>query len=68
MTKKHFNALAAMFKRERPSENWDANKRVMWNALAQGVADECWAFNMRFDRARFIEACGGLFDMDRRAA
>ncbi len=62
MTKKHFNALAAMFKRERPTYRND-NKRIMWNSLVQGVADECWAFNMRFDRARFIEACGGLCEM-----
>jgi hypothetical protein len=68
MTKKHFISLAAMFKAERPQPHWDGNKLTVWNALVVGTADVCRQTNPRFDRERFITACGGLFDMNRRAA
>lgn len=61
MTKKHFEDLARTFKSERPSENWDANKLVMWNQLIKGVAGTCKRANPAFDCERFYMAAGGLF-------
>ncbi len=50
MSKKHFNALAA-----RIACIADAKAR---EEAARAVADACIEFNGRFDRARFLRACG----------
>ena len=63
MTKKHFIALAAALKGERPGENWDANKRMQWNLDVKAVVRVCKQFNGIFDTGRFIDACGGLFEV-----
>jgi hypothetical protein len=68
MTKKHFIEIAKAFKDERPGRNWDLNKLVMWNQLVVAMCAVFARENPRFDTVRFIKACGGLFDMDQRAA
>lgn len=61
MTKKHFNAIAAALKAERPGENWNANKHAQWDNDVRAMARVCRSFNPLFDVGPFIEACGGLF-------
>jgi len=50
MTKKHFIAMAAAIAKIKPK-----NKRKQ---LAEFNASEFAKFNPRFDRARFMAACG----------
>ena len=61
MSKKHFKAFAAALLNNRPGENWD--KRVQWNQDVKAIAAECRQFNSNFDYHRFIDACGGLFNV-----
>lgn len=63
MTRKHFSALAKQLKHNRPMEHWDANKRLQWTMDAKGVAFVCSTFNPLFDQDKFLEACGGLFNV-----
>ena len=63
MTRKHFKAIAEAFKYGRPAPHWDANKRTQWSMDVRAMADVCRTFNSGFDRDRFIEACGGLFNV-----
>lgn len=55
MTRKHFQALAAMLKQSRPDNPADC---IRWYALCNQLADFCQSQNARFDRAKFLEACG----------
>jgi hypothetical protein len=50
MSRKHFNALAFAIR-----EITDPNARRI---AAETVADACRQFNPRFDRERFMRACG----------
>lgn len=63
MTKKHFNLIALSLNGTRPEDNWDANKKVQWNLDVKVIANVCGSFNSNFDYHRFIDACGGLFDI-----
>ena len=62
MTKKHFEALAAaLFEaREHTGHNasWDDGVDAQWLKDVAVVADVCATTNPRFDRARFLAACG----------
>lgn len=58
MTKRHFIALARALLAERPGDNWDANKKVQWELDCKAVAKVCLAQNPRFDRGKFLLACG----------
>ena len=58
MTKKHFEALAAALKAEKPGLHWDPNKHVQWDNDVAAIASVCADFNGAFDRARFYKACG----------
>jgi len=62
MTRKHYVAIAGVLKSTRPAEHWDANKREQWTLDVRAIADVLAQDNARFDRARFIKACGGTFD------
>ena len=55
MTRKHFQALAQMFKRQ-----FDDNSTpvLQIKIMANEVADVCQSCNDRFDRQKFLEACG----------
>jgi hypothetical protein len=57
--KRHYEAIAAIFKVERPADNWDASKRMQHNCLLCNFVALFHADNPRFDAARFVEACGG---------
>lgn len=61
MTKKDYIAFAAAFKETRPGEHWNTNKRVQWDLDVRASARVFAANNPRFDGARYIAACGGLF-------
>ncbi len=63
MTRKDYVRLAEVFKDNRPEEHWDANKRVQWNLLVNGMAKALNADNHAFKPERFVDACGGLFDV-----
>ncbi len=57
MTKKHFEALAAALRENRfLPDNEAAN--VQWERCVEAVAAVGADFNPRFDRARFLAACG----------
>lgn len=61
MTKKHFDALAAALRAQKPEDTFDENRLLLiiqWRADAKVVADVCARFNPNFDRARFLAACG----------
>jgi hypothetical protein len=58
MTRKDYIAFAAAFKKEMPGANWDPNKRVQWALDILAVAAVLQADNGRFNRARFLTACG----------
>jgi hypothetical protein len=58
MSRKHFNALAAALKAEKPGENWSANKHVQWELDVKAIADTCAKFNPNFKLERFLAACG----------
>ncbi len=57
MSKKHFQKLADALKGCMPiPENSDP--MTAWRVTVQAVADVCASTNERFDRARFLAACG----------
>lgn len=59
MTRKHFEALAAVLKDHAVSArdgSRDEQHRVAW--IAADVATICASFNPYFDRTRFLKACG----------
>lgn len=59
MTKKHFVALAASLASTKPDANVDAPEHyAQWLFDARAIADVCASTNARFDRARFLAACG----------
>lgn len=62
MSKRHFEALAAALKHERPEAHWNANKLVQWDLDCKAIARACQQSNPRFDAARFYKACGELFN------
>jgi hypothetical protein len=61
MTKQHFESIADVLKRERPDRDgtrWAAGARDEWSTIVLQFAAMCAAQNARFDRARFLIACG----------
>ncbi len=62
-TKRHHEAIAATMKAERPGLFWDANKRTQWNMDVKALALMFDRDNLAFISSKFIEACGGLFDV-----
>ena len=55
MTKKHFIAMASEFKRNRPLMDWSA-----WMQSIESFIVIARTTNPRFDRARFLSACGAV--------
>jgi hypothetical protein len=58
MTRKDYTALAAALANVRPIHGEDARFHAQFNLDAHAVADVLAADNARFDRARFLAACG----------
>ena len=66
MTKKHFEALAAALKARNTdwlsdgpmSNDYVRGAQHQLEGDARAIADVCAQFSPRFDRARFLKACG----------
>jgi hypothetical protein len=67
LTRKHFAAIAAELKRQRPDAAdkdafertpWEAGTYDEWCTVVLGMADVCRSFNPMFKRERFYDACG----------
>lgn len=68
MTRKHFEALAAALRSIRPQVERRADQGAynvgccdQWNSDVSRIATVCEQANDRFDRRKFIQACGGHF-------
>lgn len=57
MTKKHFQVLAANL-RTLSTLLHTSQQREVWRKCVENVADTCAESNPRFDRTRFLYACG----------
>lgn len=58
MTRQHFEAIAEALRSEKPADNWCPNKHVQWALDCKSIAFALSRFNGRFDRDRFLRACG----------
>lgn len=60
MTKRDYEAIAAIFKKQmdNPTINWSADVRVALYSNAAMHADYFASVNSKFDRERFMKACG----------
>lgn len=62
MTRKHFQMIADAIKATHPTEYSDSGDRMIATAtkfeIASRIAVELKVANPRFDRDRFMEACG----------
>ena len=56
MTKKHFEALAGEMYANKPFSTGE--RLEQWTFDCLGAANMCELFSPRFDRARFLKACG----------
>lgn len=57
--KRQYEAIAAVFKKEKPGDNWDANKRVQHNLVLSSMIDAFKVDNPGFKPEKFVEAAGG---------
>lgn len=62
MTKKHFQLVAAALLQSKPEEHWDPNKKAQYIVTVNRIADAFANEFPRFDRDRFISACGLMVD------
>lgn len=60
MTRKHFEAIAAavLEVRDVPRIHYTSLEREILDTMADKLADVCAGSNGRFDRGRFLRACG----------
>lgn len=62
MTKKHFKAIAEIIKQERESTPGESRYEQgcvdTANSIGRELASFCATMNPRFDRAKFLTACG----------
>ena len=58
MTRKHFIALARALNDARPIMHDGTDYYKGWFRCVNAIADVCAQTNARFDRARFLAACG----------
>ena len=57
LSKKHYQAIADAFRESMPRNPSSETVRYMRNA-SRDIADTLEATNPRFDRVRFLDACG----------
>lgn len=59
MTKKHFRLIAENFLQTKPIyDKYNPEVYYQWENDVEHMADVCDYFNSRFNRAKFLEACG----------
>ena len=62
MTRQHFVAIAAVLLSEKPprvaGDRWSDGARDEWSTIVLNMASMCAKQNPRFDRDRFLSACG----------
>lgn len=60
MTKKHFELIASTLRHLAPPRELPSSPRAyeQWRATVESFADMCAASNPRFNRTRFLAACG----------
>lgn len=58
MTRKDYQLIAAALYRARPTEASGALEVLQWVSDSLSIADALQADNPRFDRRRFLAACG----------
>lgn len=58
MTRKDFQLMADCFSEARSWESLDNTERQLIGVVAAHMADKLETTNPRFDRERFLEACG----------
>jgi hypothetical protein len=58
MTKKHFIAIAETFAATKPLETSSDAALTQWALDVEAMASVCTEFNKKFDRVRFLTACG----------
>ena len=57
MTRKHFAAIAAELRRQRP-DHLGLQAQATWAEIVKGMADTLAQFNSDFKRDRFLTAAG----------
>lgn len=72
MTRKHFKKIADALSAIRPLDTWPADEadslRNQWNQDVYAMAAVCRSFNGQFNKDRFLEACGGIYDFSTRGS
>lgn len=61
MTRKDYVLISDVLKNERPDRDgtrWADGARDEWSTIAMNIARALASDNPRFDRARFLKACG----------
>lgn len=58
MTRKDYIIIAAALLESKPESHWDANKKAQWLVSCNRIADALANDNPRFNRGRFLNACG----------
>ena len=58
MTKKHFELIAVVIKDRKERGNGRGERKEVLEALANDFANRLQAENERFDKERFLKACG----------
>jgi hypothetical protein len=58
MTRKDYELIARVFAGTKPNTDRCSPEYVQWQYDVQALASELRQTNSRFDRARFVTACG----------
>ena len=58
MTRKHFIHLARVLKHMKPSNQDDPMAQRKWKEGCDEIATLCYSHNSRFDKRKFLIACG----------
>ena len=58
MTRKDYRRIADAMLASKPAPYWDANKHAQYKVSVSRLCDALQADNPRFDRQKFMQACG----------